>query len=184
MNFDEIIKNRRSGRLFTSETVSDEELSQILYSGSLAPSAKNRQPWKFYVLNDEQKDHITNMLFEWDKLNPNEPTSVKGTAEQINSANKMIMIYSDYYKSNSKNKNYKKPDYLSIGCALENMSLQAVNLGLGSCILCDTLYVQSEIDNYLGIKGFEQICGFIIGKPIFNYPPKIKKQLKDLLLNK
>lgn len=63
------------------------------------------------------------------------------------------------------------------------MSLQAVNLGLGSCILCDTLYIENEIDTYLGIKDFEQICGFIIGKPIYNYPQKIKKHLKDLLLN-
>lgn len=184
MNFDEIIKRRHSGRVFLDYKVSDKQLEKILYSATLAPSAKNRQPWKFYVLSDKQKEYIVNMLFEWDRINSNEKTSVKGTAEQINSASKMIMIYSDCYKSNSKNKNYKKPDYLSIGCALENMSLQAVNLGLGSCILCDTLYVQSEIDNYLGIKGFEQICGFIIGKPIFNYPPKIKKQLKDLLLNK
>lgn len=69
------------------------------------------------------------------------------------------------------------------GCAIENMSLQAVNLGLGSCILCDTLYIESEINKYLGISNFEQICGFIIGNPIYNYPPKIKKGLKDLLLN-
>ena len=63
------------------------------------------------------------------------------------------------------------------------MSLQAVNLGLGSCILCDTLYVENEIDEYLGTTDFEQICGFIIGKPIFNYPQKDKKDLKELLLN-
>lgn len=63
------------------------------------------------------------------------------------------------------------------------MSLQAVNCGLGSCILCDTLYIEEEINEYLGIKNFEQVCGFIIGKPIYNYPPKIKKNLNDLLLN-
>ena len=54
------------------------------------------------------------MLFEWDRLNPKERTSVKGTAEQIKTANKMIMIYSDSYKSKAKNKNYKKPDYISV----------------------------------------------------------------------
>ena len=63
------------------------------------------------------------------------------------------------------------------------MSLQAVNLGLGSCILCDTLYIENEINKYLGIKDFEQICGFIIGNPIYNNPTKTKKDLKDLLLN-
>lgn len=183
MDFDEVINNRRSARLFTDEDVSDKQIDKILQSASIAPSARNRQPWKFYVLNDEQKNHIMDMLFEWDRLNPKERTSVKGTAEQIKTANKMIMIYSDSYKSLSKNTNYKKPDYISLGCAIENMSLQAVNLGLGSCILCDTLYIENEIDEYLGINNFEQICGFIIGSPIYNYLPKIKKNLKDLLLN-
>ena len=183
MDFDEIINNRRSARFFTDEDVSNEQINKILQSASIAPSARNRQPWKFYILNNEQKNHIMDMLFEWDKINPKERTSVKGTAEQIKTANKMIMIYSDSYKSKAKNENYKKPDYLSLGCAIENMSLQAINLGLGSCILCDTLYIANEIDDYLGINNFEQICGFIIGSPIYNYPPKIKKDLNDLLLN-
>lgn len=114
MDFNEIINNRRSARVFTNELVTQNQLNKILFSASLAPSAKNRQPWKFYILNDEQKNHITNMLFEWDKLNPKEKTSVKGTAEQIKSANKMVMLYSDNYNSSSKMTNYKKPDYISI----------------------------------------------------------------------
>lgn len=183
MNFDEVIDNRRSARLFTNDVVSENQLTKILLSGTLAPSARNRQPWKFYILNTLQKNDIMNMLFNWVTLNPNERTSVKGTAEQIRTADKMVMIYSDCYKSNSKNKNYKKPDYISLGCAIENMSLQAINLGLGSCILCDTLYIEDEINQYLGIKNFEQICGFIIGNPIYNYPPKQKKTLNNLLLN-
>ena len=178
MEFDKIVNSRRTARNFTGKKVSQNEMKKILISGSLAPSAKNRQPWKFYILNDEQKNHITNMLFEWDKLNRKERTSVKGTAEQIKLADKMIMIYSD-----TKKENYKKPDYLSLGCAIENMSLQAIDLGLGSCILCDTLYIENEIDDYLGISGLEQICGFIIGEPIYNYPRKMKKDLKELLLN-
>lgn len=114
MNFDETINNRRSARIFTDEAVTQNQLNKILLSASLAPSAKNRQPWKFYILNDEQKNHIMNMLFEWDKSNPNEKTSVKGTAQQIESANKMVMLYSDNYNSSSKMTNYKKPDYISI----------------------------------------------------------------------
>ena len=178
MEFDEIVKSRRSARNFTGEHVANKDIEKILYSASLAPSAKNRQPWKFYILSDEQKQHIMNMLFEWDKQNRRERTSVKGTAEQIETADKMIMIYSD-----TKKELYKKPDYISLGCAIENMSLEAVNLGLGSCILCDTLYIDKEIDDYLGVQDLEQICGFIIGKPIYNYPKKPRKDLKELLIN-
>ena len=63
MDFDEIINNRRSARLFTNEDVSRELINKILQSASIAPSARNRQPWKFYILNNEQKNHIMEMLF-------------------------------------------------------------------------------------------------------------------------
>lgn len=182
MNFNDVIYSRRSARLFTNYEVSKEELKAIITSGSVAPSAKNRQPWKFYILDDSQKNHIMNMLFDWDKLNRNERTSVKGSAEQIRTANKMIMIYTNIYKSKNK-ANYKKADYLSLGCAIENMSLQAVNLGLGSCIICDTLYIEDEINSYLGITDYEQVCGFIVGSPIYTSPLKEKKSLKDILFN-
>lgn len=177
MEFEDILKKRRSARNFTKKHVTQRELEKILYSASLAPSAKNRQTWKFYILDDAQKEHIANMLFEWDKLNRKERTSVKGTAEQIKLANKMIMIYSD-----SKKEAYKKPDYISLGCAIENMSLQAVNLELGTCILCDTLYIEKEINDYLKVSEYEQICGFIIGDPIYNNPKKPKKDLSELLI--
>ncbi len=55
MYFDEVIDNRRSARLFTNDVVSENQLTKILLSNILAPSARNRQPWKFYILNTLQK---------------------------------------------------------------------------------------------------------------------------------
>ena len=111
-----------------------------------------------------------------------EKSSAKGSANQILDANQMIMVYKDTYKSKFKSMYYTKPDYISLGCALENMSLESVNLGLGSCIVCDTLYIAEEINNYLNITGYEQVCGFILGYPIYDEPQKSKKDIKDLLL--
>lgn len=114
MEFDEIIKIRRSARSFEKTNVTNYQVNRIIQSASTAPSAKNRQPWKFYILSNNQKNHIVDMLIGWEKQNPNEKTSVKGTAEQIKQANKMIMIYSDNYKSKIKRTYYKKPDYISM----------------------------------------------------------------------
>ena len=58
MYFDEVIDNRRSARLFTNDVVSENQLTKILLSNILAPSARNRQPWKFYILNTLQKNDI------------------------------------------------------------------------------------------------------------------------------
>lgn len=182
MEFDNVLNSRRTVRLYEDKNVSQDMINKIIKSASLAPSAKNRQPWKFYILNATQKNEIANMLLKWDVLNRKEKSSAKGSANQILDANQMIMVYKDTYKSKFKSMYYTKPDYISLGCALENMSLESVNLGLGSCIVCDTLYIAEEINNYLNITGYEQVCGFIIGYPIYDEPPKSKKDIKDLLL--
>ena len=46
------IKNRFSVRRFKNVPLDPEKLSRILEAGRLAPSAKNRQPWRFLVVDD------------------------------------------------------------------------------------------------------------------------------------
>ena len=49
------IKNllgRRSIRKYTSQTVSDEIIRELLNAGMHAPTARNCQPWHFVVVND------------------------------------------------------------------------------------------------------------------------------------
>jgi len=53
MDFYEVIKKRRSIRAYQDREVPDDVLRKILEAARLAPSAKNRQPWKFIVVKDE-----------------------------------------------------------------------------------------------------------------------------------
>ena len=46
------IANRKSVRSYTSEPVSDADIETLLRAAMAAPSAMNRQPWEFIVLND------------------------------------------------------------------------------------------------------------------------------------
>lgn len=46
------IKNRRSIRKYQEKALSREEIEAVIDAGILAPSSKNRQPWKFYVVAD------------------------------------------------------------------------------------------------------------------------------------
>ncbi|MDP8223500.1 MAG: nitroreductase family protein [Candidatus Lernaella stagnicola] len=48
----ETIFKRRSIRRYTSEPVSDEQVTAILKAAMAAPSAGNQQPWHFVVLRD------------------------------------------------------------------------------------------------------------------------------------
>ena len=53
-----------SVRNYTSEPVTDQQLDLILKCGIKAPSAQNRQPWKFTVIRDDStmKEIINNVV--------------------------------------------------------------------------------------------------------------------------
>ena len=54
MNFDKVIRERFSVRSFKDTLVSDEILNKILEAGVLAPTAKNLQPEKIYVIKSSE----------------------------------------------------------------------------------------------------------------------------------
>ena len=183
MELDTAISSRKTIRKFQNKNVPDNYLYEIIQSAMLAPSAKNRQPWRFYILDDNQKNDITNMMYEWASENKDTHTSIKGSANQMKTANKAIIIYTPNYHSKNKKTYYKKPDYLSLGAAIENMNLKCFDLGLGCTWLCDTLYIENEINNYLKIDDLEQVSTLIIG-----YPEEIPERrerfpIDKLLLN-
>lgn len=184
MQLDEVINNRKTIRKYKNIEIKKEDITEIINSARLAPSAKNRQPWRFYVLNEEQKNRIVTMMYEWDKSNRDIHTSIKGSANQMKEASKVIIIYSPIYKSKNKKTHYKKPDYLSLGAAIENMALKCVDLGMGSCWCCDTLYIEEEINQYLNIPSsdYEQISSFMIGFPAEIPERRERLDLESLIL--
>ncbi len=50
----EAIKTRKSVRAFLDKPVEKEKLDRIMEAGRLAPSASNRQEWRFVVVQDEE----------------------------------------------------------------------------------------------------------------------------------
>lgn len=54
MNILELSQTRFSARKYTDEAVSDDDLAYILECVRLAPSAVNRQPWKFVVVRSKE----------------------------------------------------------------------------------------------------------------------------------
>jgi nitroreductase len=52
-----LIKERRSTRRFSSQPVSDEDLTAVLEAAQWAPSGENHQPWKFLVIRNKDMMH-------------------------------------------------------------------------------------------------------------------------------
>jgi len=50
----ELFKKRRSIRKYTSQKVTDRQIKEILSAAMVAPSARNRRPWQFWVVKDKE----------------------------------------------------------------------------------------------------------------------------------
>lgn len=183
MNVIEAIEKRRSIRAFKNNDISKEIVEDILNAGRLAPSAKNRQPWYFVVVKNEIKDKIANMMIQY-SLNHDDSIerkkigfkgSVNSTANVIKEAPILVLIFRE------KNDNWVVGDNLSIGACVENMCLRALELGIASLWIRDTVYVAEDIAKFLNYEDMELNCTLSLG--IANQEPKQRprKELKNIV---
>lgn len=56
------IYNRRSIRKFLNTPILKQDIVEIIQSGIKAPSSKNRQPWKFVVMQDREKEEMLDVF--------------------------------------------------------------------------------------------------------------------------
>ncbi len=54
MNVLDAIATRRSVRMYKPDPIPDEDLEKILTAAQIAPSAGNKQPWRFVVVSDPE----------------------------------------------------------------------------------------------------------------------------------
>lgn len=126
MNFRELVEKRESCRAYKVGMVDRNHLDQILHAGCMSPSAKNTQPWKFYVVHHEVKEPLR------------EAIKVLGFNKFVDQVGAFIVIVADNSGVMDKlAKVVTSRDFVEndIGIAVASMTYQATDLGYGSCIL-------------------------------------------------
>jgi len=126
VEFDDVIKTRRSIRKYKGTPVPRESLMKILEAARIAPSAGHRQPWHFVVVED--KETIEKLA---------------GRSKWAAEAPAMIVGLADPVASPSWSQN-------DLGIALEHIVLTATSLGLGTCWMGQSKR-DAEVKEILGI---------------------------------
>ena len=183
MELKETIKNRRSIRKFKNIDVSKEMIEDLIDCARLAPSAKNRQPWKFVIVKSEIKNKIADIMIEKEESSKIDlerkiyqmPSSVKTTAKIIKEAPILILVL----KKNEDN--WLIGDALSIGGAIEHICLRATDLGLGSLWIRDIVYTQKEIAKLIKHEDMELISAISVGYPDESPNQRPKKVLDEVI---
>ncbi len=183
MKLDTIIKNRKSIRKYKNIDITNETIEELINCARFAPSAKNRQPWKFVIVKNKVKNEIADIMLEqekqfkigMEKQIDNAKSSVKKTALIIKQAPILILVF------RPKDRNWIIGDSLSIGAAIEHICLKATDLGLGSLWIRDIVYTQDKIAHLVKKDEMELICAISIGYSDESPRQRLRKKLKDII---
>ncbi|MCI5959657.1 MAG: nitroreductase family protein [Lachnospiraceae bacterium] len=190
-----MIEKRRSIRKYTDTPVSKDQIEQIVKAATLAPSAKNRQPWKYLVYTKEAKRQLLDVmeagLMKEQQDHALLPKSAFGlpdafhTLQIMREAPVVIIVMntnggSPYEAVDADQRLAEICDSLSIGAAIENMILKATELGLG------TLWITNTCFAYDAMVAFIQSPGQLIGAVTLGYAaedplPRPRKAMNEVL---
>jgi nitroreductase len=188
--FYRLIQSRKSIRQFKPEPVDRQIIQRILTEAAVhAPSGKNRQNWRFFVLQGEKKDqYLKYSQKSWDRirevlhkrLKPSLYSFTERFFYTLGQAPVVILVYSE---------NTPEEKYLtsvgSVYMAVQNINLACFVEGLGCCTMGAPLEIKDEVNDFLqksvdpSLKigeDIELLCAIAVGFPDHN-PPKAPRQL-------
>ena len=161
MNTIEAIAARRSIRAFKDEELPEEAVTKILTAALQAPSGKNRQPWRFVVVRGERRAEMVAVMSDAIgafKARGEDTGSAKWSAKIMKQAPVTVFVMNphgiDPWLEHSVDQMFQElVDVQSVGAAIENMLLAAMDLGIGSLWIADVLYAVTELKDWLGETG-------------------------------
>ena len=159
----DLVRSRRAIRRYENRAVADELLERLLSTANWAPSAHNRQPWRFAVLTSPaSKDRLARAMGEklrHDRLQDGDPTDVierdvSRSYARIAGAPVVIVFFlsmsdMDRYPDKRRNEAERQMAVQSVAMAVQNLWLLAAAEGLGACWLCAPLFVPDLVQDTL-----------------------------------
>lgn len=127
------IRQRRSIRKYTGESVSREAVEALLEAGRWAPSGLNNQPCRFLVVSkdDPRKEALA---------------SCTRYAQIVSACDLCIAVFLDREKMY-----HEMKDYQGAGACIQNILLAAHGLGLGAVWLGEIVNQSDQVMDVLGL---------------------------------
>ncbi|SFL35756.1 nitroreductase family protein [Pelosinus propionicus] len=168
MDIKQAILDRRSIRSYQDQSIPREIIEELLELAVKAPSGKNRQPWRFVVLESQKKDRLATIMADKSQSRKQQNLDI-GSCETsiaaIQQASIVILVFNAFSTIEKDYNHYRLlTDTQSIGAAIQTMILAAQDFGLGTLWICDIFYSEREICSWLE-RNDELVGAVAIGYP-------------------
>ena len=192
-----LLRTRQSIRWYGPEPIAADVLDRILVSASRAPSAHNRQPWRYLVLtNSSGKAALALTMgsrLADDRRRDGDPDAairddVDRSYRRIVGAAVVIVVAltvkpMDRYPDAARSRAEYLMAVQSTAMATQNLLLAAHAEGLGACWMCAPLFCQPDVRSVLGLTEDWEPQGLItLGHPAAEpRPAKSRLVVRDFV---
>jgi F420 biosynthesis protein FbiB-like protein len=195
--FESLIKGRRSIRRYEAKAVEQRTIDSLLEAGSWAPSAHNRQPWRFAVLTEAPArerlaQRMGDLLRTARLADGDDPADVEADASRsyarITSAPLVIVAFltmedMDSYPDPARSAAEHLMAVQGVAMAVNNILLAAHAAGLGACWMCAPLFCSPVVVEVVGAPEHWQAQALLtLGYPASKGKPAVRRPLADVVL--
>jgi nitroreductase len=204
MELKDVLHRRQSVRRFTADDVPNDDIREILEAARVAPSGKNQQNWHFVVvknkdlmgkvaevIQNKNEEIATRMDFvDHEKGDRFRKFAKNFTLFFVGAPVLIIVMTQTYIPSGYREYElvgadpqvlgdllgHRNPGMQSLGAAVENLNLRAVDLGYGCCWLTSANYAAAAIEELVreeaGFKGEGYYMGALVALGVPEGEPK------------
>jgi len=191
----EFIRTRRSVRRFQPQRISEQTVRRILETATWAPSAHNRQPWRFAILAGVKSrgrlvdamgtEFLRDLLA--DGLSSEEAAvQVERSRSRILEAPLAVLLCLDESEmDNYPDERRQDAEYImavqGVAMAGQNLLLAAHAEGLGSVWMCAPLFVPEVVRKSLSLPGSWRPQGLVLlGYPGIGAPVRPRLSVEEV----
>ena len=193
MDLHQFLRSRRSIRRFKPDPIPDAMLERILTTATFAPSAHNRQPWRFVIIkNADVRPRLAKALTDKMRLDMQTEGAAQAEIEKrvassirrIDEAPVIIILCRDVTDVRIHTPEENIMNIQSTTLAGLQLLLAAHAEGLGGNWICWPLYAAHETQQVLGLsESWEPQGMFIIGYANEVVKEKTLKPISELVRN-
>jgi len=162
----EALRARHSTRVYDGTPVDVATVKRLVEAATLAPSARNSQPWHFHVaMGDSRVDVVETMALTTQYLQEYmdvlSPEALDMAARFYMDLGKAPVVIAISVPA-SEEAGERAHDYISVGAAIQNFMLAALDEGLGACTISAPMWIVDRLVEVFKIPVGREIASLLI----------------------
>lgn len=181
MNALDLLSGRRSIREFNAREPSRVEIELLLDHAVTVPNHRLTQPWRFYVLGPESRRSFGHVLGGRKARKLEDQAAADQLRQKVADEHAALPLMIAVAVVQSDNPEIREEDYAAGMMAVQNISLAAVALGMGTHIKTGAVMDDPAARSAIGVPDGERVIAILnVGEPAVIPAAKVRRPASEL----